>query len=108
MHSWLLSIGFAIALAAPSFAETPKFTLTIKDHVFAPAELVVPSGEKIELRIVNQDQTAEEFESLDLHREKVIPGGGAVTIFVGPLKPGAYKYIGEFHPKTAFGNIIAR
>jgi plastocyanin len=99
---------FALLLSAPSFADNAKFTLTIKDHMFTPSEIVVPAGQKIELKVVNQDKTAEEFESHDLHREKVIPGGSTATIIVGPLKAGTYGFFGEFNPKTAIGQIVAR
>ena len=116
MRTWLLSISLAVATAlaatactAPAFAaDTGPFVLTIKDHVFVPAELEVPAGQKFELRVINQDKTAEEFESKDLHREKVIPGGGSILLTLGPLKPGSYEFYGEFNPKTARGKIVAR
>ncbi len=111
MRSRLLSIALALSavLGAPSLAADPlQYTLTIKDHVFAPTDLEVPAGQKFELRVVNQDKTAEEFESKDLHREKIIPGGGAITLVLGPLRPGSYEFFGEFNPKTARGKIIAR
>lgn len=100
---------FAVALSFPlfAFAADPEFTLTIKDHKFAPAELRVPAGKKIKLTIDNQDATPEEFESHELNREKVIPGKSKLSIFIGPLKAGRYPYIGEFNKKTANGVIIA-
>ncbi len=103
--------AFAVALlAAPTlgFAQTPSFTLTIKDHQFDPKELTVPAGQKFELKVVNQDKTPEEFESKDLHREKVVPGGGQISLTLGPLKPGRYEFFGEFNPKTARGHIVAK
>jgi plastocyanin len=88
-------------------AADPEFLLVIKDHVFAPAELRVPAGKKIKLIIDNQDATAEEFESHALNREKVIPANSKAPVFVGPLKPGRYPFVGEFHEKTANGVIVA-
>lgn len=97
------------ALAAPAaHAETPTFTLTIKDHKFEPATLEVPAGEKVKLSIVNNDPTAEEFESHKLNREKVIPGNSTGTVFIGPLEPGSYPFVGEFNEDTAKGTIIAK
>ena len=55
----------------------------------------------------NQDPTAEEFESYELNREKVIPGGSKASIFIGPLEPGRYPFFGEFNEKTAQGVVIA-
>ena len=98
---------FALALF-PCFASAadPEFVLTIKNHIFSPAELRVPAGKKIRLTIDNQDPTAEEFESHALNREKVIPAKSKASVFVGPLKPGRYPFVGEFHEKTAQGVII--
>ena len=58
--------------------------------------------------MINEDSTAEEFESNELHREKVVPGGKEVTVFIGPLRAGAYQFFGDFNPKTARGRIIAK
>ena len=103
----LLCLGLLSAPAANA-ADPPGFTLTIKDHRFEPTELQVPAGQKIEIHVVNQDASAEEFESNDLHREKLVPAGGRITLYVGPLKPGSYEFFGDFNPRTARGTIIAR
>ncbi|BAN34152.1 hypothetical protein SCD_n00303 [Sulfuricella denitrificans skB26] len=84
------------------------YSLVIKDHRFQPSELTVPAGKKIKLSVENQDPTAEEFESHDLNREKVIAGNSTATIFVGPLAPGRYRFFGEFNEKTAQGVIVAQ
>ncbi len=84
------------------------YSLVIKDHRFLPAELTVPAGKKIRLKIENKDATAEEFESYSLNREKVIPGNTTGTIFVGPLNPGRYPFFGDFNEKTAQGALIAQ
>jgi len=89
-------------------AAEDSYTLTIKDHRFDPAQLDVPAGKKLILVVKNLDATPEEFESHDLKREKVIPGKGQATITIGPLKPGTYKFVGEFHEKTAQGQIVAK
>jgi plastocyanin len=95
-------------LVLPAAAEDAAATLTIKDHRFEPAELVVPAGQRIKLTVKNLDSTPEEFESHELNREKVIPGGAEATIYIGPLKAGTYKFFGEFHEATAQGRIVAK
>jgi plastocyanin len=97
-----------LLLAAPSYAQELSFTITIKDHRFDPAELTVPAGKKIRLIVKNLDPTAEEFESHDLRLEKVIPGKKEAILIVRPLKPGTYKFVGEFNEKTAQGHIVAK
>jgi hypothetical protein len=107
----LLSSAFAVALlfAAVSVrAEDLTFTLTIKDHMFDPAEIAIPADAKVKLLVKNADPTPEEFDSSKLHREKVIPGGQEGTISIGPLKPGRYEFMGEYHSKTARGAIVAK
>ncbi|MBL8483149.1 MAG: cupredoxin domain-containing protein [Rhodocyclaceae bacterium] len=99
----------AAVLLAPvtGFAADTDVTIVIRDHKFEPAEVKVPAGKKVKLVIDNQDATAEEFESHDLNREKVIPGKSRGSVLVGPLKPGKYAFFGEFHEATAKGVIVA-
>lgn len=102
--------GAAIAgvLIAPAWAQPAGYALTIRNHQFEPTELQIPAGEKIELKVTNADPTPEEFESLSLHREKVVPGGQTVSIYIGPLPAGRYEFFGDFNPKTARGWIVAK
>lgn len=88
--------------------EVKEFTVSIKNHKFEPSEVNVPAGQKVKLIVKNEDKTAEEFESHELKREKVIAGGKQAVIFLGPLKKGEYPFFGEFNPKTAQGKIIAK
>jgi len=103
-------IGFAALISGASVAraDDPVFDLSIRDHRFEPAELQIPAGTKVKLLIKNLDPTPEEFESTELHREKVVPPGQEVTVFIGPLEPGTYPFFGDFNPKTAQGKIIAK
>lgn len=94
--------------AAPAIAAEPEFTLTIKDHLFTPATLEVPVGQKIKLIVINQDASEEEFESHDLHVEKIVSGGKTISVFVGPLEAGTYNFVGEFHEDTAKGTLVAK
>lgn len=89
-------------------AQETEAKLVIRDHKFEPSELTVPAGKKIKLVIENQDATAEEFESYELNREKVVPAKSQVTVFVGPLKPGRYPFFGDFHKDTAKGVLVAQ
>jgi plastocyanin len=69
-----------LLLAAAGFtmhahAADLEVALTIQAHKFTPAEVRVPAGQRIKLLVLNKDDTPEEFESAQLGREKVIPGG---------------------------------
>lgn len=94
-----------LGLAATARAQTPSFTLEIRDHLFYPAELLIPADTKVRLVVANRDSTPEEFESYELNREKVIMGRTQAVIFIGPLPPGTYPFFGEFNPKTAQGIV---
>ena len=94
--------------SASAVADVKEFTLTLRKHRFVPAQLTIPANTKVKLLIVNEDSTPEEFESHDLKREKVIAGKSQATISIGPLKPGTYKFVGEFHEVTAQGEIVAK
>jgi high-affinity iron transporter len=82
--------------------------LTFRNHRFYPDHLLVPAGTKIRVLVENTDDSADEFESVDLNREKLVAAGGKITVFLGPLDPGSYKFFGCFHRDTAQGVIEAK
>lgn len=86
---------------------TEEFLITIKNHKFTPEVIVVPSNQKVKLKVQNLDDVAEEFESDDLDREKIVAANSSVVIFIGPLPAGEYHFVGEFNPETAHGMIKA-
>jgi hypothetical protein len=96
------------AYAADTGNPRTDYKLVISEHRFQPAEITIPSGTKIKLTVENKDATPEEFESHALNREKVIAGHSSATIFIGPLAPGRYPFVGEFNEATAQGVIIAK
>lgn len=96
-----------ILLALPFFAlSLDEYKIILKDHEFHPNSLNVPAKQKFKLIIENQDIEAEEFESFDLRREKIIPGQSSIKINLGPLEPGSYSFFGEFHSEKAKGTLI--
>lgn len=97
----------ALLFPAALWAADGEYALTIKDHQFDPSEVHVPANMKVKLIVHNLDAAPEEFESHDLNREKIIPPGSKISIFIGPLKPGKYSFFGEFHQDTAKGTVIA-
>lgn len=101
-------VAAAMVCAPAAMAADGEYALTIQDHRFQPAELVIPAGKKIKLSVENRDATPEEFESHDLNREKVVAGKSTITIYIGPLTPGRYRYYGEYNEKTAQGVIVAQ
>src|SRR5262249_16551334 len=107
--------GFALALvlmltpaaSVVGVAAAQEFNLAIRNHKFGPAEIPVPPGKGVAIYVSNEDATPEEFESAALKVEKVIPGKSKGLVRIGPLAPGRYEFIGDFHSDTAKGVVIA-
>jgi plastocyanin len=104
----IIALAIALVISQSANADDHAYTIVIKDHKFSPENLDIPANKRVKLIVDNQDPTAEEFESHDFHREKIIKGNTKVTILVGPLKPGVYKYFGEFNEDSAKGTITAK
>jgi heme/copper-type cytochrome/quinol oxidase subunit 2 len=107
MRPALVLLALMLAWPAAAADNNTTASLTIRDRAFDPAELVVPAGQKIELHIRNADTAASEFESSELHREKVVPAGQEVVVFIGPLRAGRYEFFDDFNPRSR-GHIVAR
>lgn len=82
--------------------------LTAKNGRFYPETLEVPAGHRFKIVITNEGPGPEEFESLELRKETVLAPGVTRAVVFAPLKPGTYKFFGEFHPDTAQGRIVAK
>ncbi len=103
---WIFLVtSFYTAKASDSEVE---YDIHIKNHHFIPSTLEVPEGTKIILKIHNDDETIEEFESIELKREKIVLGHSQIKIILAPLQSGEYKFFGEFHQDTAQGKIIVK
>lgn len=100
------SVTVATSIHPVLAKETKVFELVLKDHTFTPTKLKIPANQKVKIVIINKDDTAEEFDSFDLNRERFIFAGKRATIYVGPLPPGTYEYFGEYHPNSARGQVI--
>lgn len=105
----VISLLLVAASAWPPVAQAQQseIVIVIRNHKFEPAEVRVPAHKRLTITVVNDDPTAEEFESTPLKIEKIIAGKSKATIRIGPLAPGQYKFFGEFHEATAQGVIIA-
>jgi hypothetical protein len=104
-----LALATVVSGIGPAVAdEQPERTIVIKDHHFDPAVVEIPANARVKLVIDNQDETPEEFESLELRREKIVPGNSKAIIWIDPLPAGEYGFFGEFHEETAQGTLIAK
>jgi hypothetical protein len=96
-----------MALSSPARADDVPMVI-FKNHRFEPSRIEVPANTKFKLQVKNTDDTADEFESSSLNREKLVPPGQTITLFLGPLDPGEYKFFGDFHQDTAQGVLVVK
>ena len=120
LGSWTISrprsrpLAVAALLLVPLLSVGPPAraddlpTLVFHNHRFEPARIEVPAHVKFRLMVKNTDDTADEFESTELNREKLVAPGQTITVFLGPLDPGEYKFFGDFHQDTAQGVLVAK
>jgi plastocyanin len=104
MKSQLAFAVFAVALFAMQPAaraeDAVNVAIALKDHKFSPAEPRAPAGKPIVITLKNIDPAPAEFESNMLRVEKVVTGGGTITIRIRALEPGRYRFFDDFHPET--------
>jgi len=43
-----------------------------------------------------------------LRVEKVVPGGGTITVQVRALKPGRYRFYDDYHEETTQGYLVVK
>jgi plastocyanin len=101
-----------LASAAPLVArgaraeDAVSLSLTIKDAKFEPAELHAPAGRALEIHISNLNTIPSEFESSDLHIEKIVPAGKEAVVRVRPQQPGRYSFFDDFHRETQGALVV--
>jgi hypothetical protein len=107
-RAWLVGAATVGVLAAGTAVADDPLMLIFHNHRFEPARIEVPANKKFKLLVKNTDDSADEFESNDLNRETLVKPGQTITVFLGPLDPGEYKFFGDFHQDTAQGVMVAK
>jgi hypothetical protein len=89
-------------------ADDAVFTIEVAKGLFQPPELVVPADHPFQLHVTNRDPAAIEFESFELHRERVVQPGETITVYLPALTEGRYPFFDDFHSDTPHGALIAK
>src|ERR1035441_9686641 len=95
-----LTLGLLMLVAAGRAEDSVTVQISLKDHRFQPAEPHAPAGKPITIIVKNLDPAPAEFESNMLRVEKVVTGGGTITLRIRPLEPGRYRFFDDFHQET--------
>jgi len=85
---------------AANAEDTVTLSVTLKDHKFDPPDVHAPAGKAIEFHVKNLNDIVSEFESKDLHFEKIVPVGAEAVVHVRPQQPGKYNFYDDFHHET--------
>ena len=110
IRSGILALATVAALgSSAAFGEDSAVVrVSLTGHRFVPAEPTAPAGKPITIEVTNQDSTPSEFESKTLRVEKVVKGGGKITIQVRALSPGRYRFFDDYHEDTTEGFLVVR
>lgn len=108
---------FVLLLAAATLAlhatkghaeDMPVFSIEFKDGVITPLRLEVPARRAFKIELHNTGNTPAEFESTELHREKVLAPQSTSFIVFRTLDPGEYKFFDDFHPDAPQALLVAK
>ena len=82
--------------------------LQFRDGHFEPSTLTISANTPVKLRVKNTAASPIEFESVELNRERVVPPGQVITVFLPALSPGTYHFFDDFHRDVPQGTLIAK
>lgn len=99
--------GAALVTAARA-DEMPVVAIEMKDGAITPLRLEVPANRTFKIELRNSGTTPAEFESLELHREKVLAPQSSSFIVIKTLEPGEYTFFDDFHPDAPQAVLVAR
>lgn len=91
-----------------TFAADKSVEIIAQDGKFSPTVIELKASDVTTLIVINKGVDAEEFESIELNKEKIVLPGKTIKVKLGALKPGTYKFFGDFHPTTALGTIVVK
>ncbi len=100
-----LTLGLLV-LAAATRAADRSVALAVADHGFTPAEIEAAAGERLRIEVTNHTAAAIEFESFELNRERVVPPGQTVAVYVSGLSPGRYEFFDDFHQERRGALVV--
>jgi len=97
-----------VAPARAQAAEEPTFQIVFRNGAIEPKRLEVPAGTRFRLEIRNEDDAPAEFESVELHKEKVLAPHSQTVMVIRTLDPGEYSFFDDFHPGAPPAVLVAK
>ena len=105
----IASLAVARRIRSPS-ARAADDSSQLRFHAGAvePASLTLPANTPVKLQVTNAGDAAVEFESFELHRERVVQPGQTITVYIPALPPGTYPFFDDFSHGAVKGEIVSR
>jgi hypothetical protein len=104
----LVLAAFSPAEVADGDEAMPVFSIKALGGILEPAMIEVPAGIRFKIEIENEGSDPVEFESIELHQEKVLAGGAKSYIVINGLEPGTYTFFDDFHPNTGKVQVVVK
>jgi hypothetical protein len=109
VQSKILVLGcLAAAMLCGAALAGDMVELRATGGAFQPQQLVVPAGTPFKIKVTNGEKIPVEFESFELHRERVVRPGETITVNMPALAAGSYKFFDDFNNRTPQGEIVAK
>jgi hypothetical protein len=97
-----------VAMPASAAEDMPTFSIEFKDGTIAPVRLEVPANRPFKIELHNTGDTPAEFESTELHLEKVLAPQSSSSLVIRRLSGGEHKFFDDFHPEAPQAVLIAK
>ena len=104
----LVLAAFSAAGVGHAQEPMPVFSIKALGGILEPAMLEVPARVRFKIEIENVGTDPVEFESSELHVEKVLAGGAKSSVVINGLEPGTYTFFDDFHPETGKVHIVVK
>ena len=104
----LASLAIFASIAPPSRADDESSELRFTRGAVEPVRLTIPANTPVKLQVSNAGDAAVEFESFELHRERIVQPGQTITVIIPRLAPGSYQFVDDFSHGATTGEIVAR
>jgi len=104
----LVLTAFLPQEVATAVEAMPVFSIKALGGILEPAMIEVPADTRFKIEIENEGSDPVEFESTELHIEKVLAGGAKSYVVINGLKPGTYTFFDDFHPNTGKVQIVVK
>lgn len=105
----MLAATFCLVFLAHAQADDdPVFTIEFHDGKIAPVRLDVPANRRFKIELRNSGVTPAEFESNELHKEKVLAPDTTSILVFRTLDPGEYTFFDDFHPDAPKAVLVAK